>query len=555
MYDKFPTTKISSDSSKVYKDLSIFKDESLVIVETFPGVSDDVLESFKSLGFNKVINTIDLFISEEEMNKWLKPILTKDRVRGRKFFGEIIDFMDEDKIEEAKKDIVNSNKVLVYGFGASLLSDEGVLVFVDVPRWEIQMRYRKGMPNFNASNYDEDNLKKIKRGYFFEWPMANKLKKKVFRKMDYYFDNAIKNNINMISSTDYFKGLKIIANQPFRLVPFFDPGVWGGQWMKEEFNLEENNSNYAWSFDGVPEENSINLGFGKYVIETPAINLVLAYPLDLLGRFVYQRYGAEFPIRFDYLDTVKGQNLSLQVHPPVELIQREFGMAYTQSESYYLMQSFEGGVVYLGVKNDVDKKEMFDDLRKAQEGKIIFDAEKYVNVFPSKKHDHYLIPPGTIHCSGSNTVVLEISTTPNIFTFKLWDWGRLGLDGLPRPTHIDLGEEAINMDNNTDFVNKYLVNQSKIILDDGENLVEETGLTDDQHLVTTRIHVKKSLTLNNNEVVSMMNLVEGDSCVIKTDKIDYEIHYGETFIVPASVDLFTIESKEAVILMRAQVRK
>ncbi len=230
-------------------------------------------------------------------------------------------------------------------------------------------------------------------------------------------------------------------------------------------------------------------------------------------------------------------------------------MAYTQSESYYLMQSFEGGVVYLGVKNDVDKKEMFDDLRKAQEGKIIFDAEKYVNVFPSKKHDHYLIPPGTIHCSGSNTVVLEISTTPNIFTFKLWDWGRLGLDGLPRPTHIDLGEEAINMDNNTDFVNKYLVNQSKIILDDGENLVEETGLTDDQHLVTTRIHVKKSLTLNNNEVVSMMNLVEGDSCVIKTDKIDYEIHYGETFIVPASVDLFTIESKEPVILMRAQVRK
>lgn len=59
-----------------------------------------------------------------------------------------------------------------------------------------------------------------------------------------------------------------------------------------------------------------------------------------------------------------------------------------------------------------------------------FDVDRFVNKWPAKKHDHFLIPNGTVHCSGAGAMVLEISATPSIFTFKLWDWGRLGLDGL-----------------------------------------------------------------------------------------------------------------------------
>jgi hypothetical protein len=62
----------------------------------------------------------------------------------------------------------------------------------------------------------------------------------------------------------------------------------------------------------------------------------------------------------------------------------------------------------------------------AGRGEKTFDDARFVNQIPARKHDHFLIPAGTVHCSGSGTMVLEISATPYIFTFKLWDWGRLG---------------------------------------------------------------------------------------------------------------------------------
>ena len=157
----------------------------------------------------------------------------------------------------------------------------------------------------------------------------------------------------------------------------------------------------------------------------------------MLGEAVHARFGTEFPIRFDFLDTMDGGNLSLQVHPLTEYIQQQFGMHYTQDESYYLLDAADDGCVYLGLKENIDREQMIATCTRRTADP--FDAENYVNKFPAKKHDHFLIPAGTIHCSGSNSMVLEISATPYIFTFKLWDWGRLGLDGTPRPIHLDHG--------------------------------------------------------------------------------------------------------------------
>ena len=196
--------------------------------------------------------------------------------------------------------------------------------------------------------------------------------------------------------------------------------------MAEKFDLPSDKPNYAWCFDCVPEENSLLLGFGKERIEIPAIDLLFSFPRELLGERVYERFGAEFPIRFDMLDTMGGGNLSLQVHPLTEFIQKNFGMAYTQDESYYILDAAPDATVFLGLREDISATQMSADLKDAQAGILQFPAEEYVNRWPARKHDHFAIPAGTVHCSGRNCMVLEISATPYIFTFKLSGLGPAG---------------------------------------------------------------------------------------------------------------------------------
>jgi len=373
--------------------------------------------------------------------------------------------------------------------------------------------------------------------------MADQIKKGLYEKMDYLLDTNQMNHPKMITGDAFLQGLKETAKRPFRLVPYFDPGVWGGQWMKEVCNLPLDKANYAWSFDGVPEENSIYLRYGDIRVEVPSINVVFYQPYELLGDKVHARFGTEFPIRFDFLDTMEGGNLSLQVHPLVEYIQEKFGMYYTQDESYYMLDVKEDACVYLGLKAGIDKNEMINDLKRAQNGEIKFSDDLYINQFKANKHDHFSIPAGTIHCSGSNAMVLEISATPYIFTFKLWDWGRLGLDGLPRPVHIEHGEKVIDWNRDTSWVKENLLDQVSLISEGDGYKEEKTGLHERQFIETRRHWFNKQVNHNTQGIVNVLNLVEGETVLVESPTHafqPFEIHYAETFIIPASVGEYTI---------------
>ena len=189
-----------------------------------------------------------------------------------------------------------------------------------------------------------------------------------------------------------------------------------------------------------------------------------------------------------------------------------------------------------------------------------FDAARYVNRFPVKKHDHVLIPAGTVHGSGAGTMVLEISATPYIFTFKLWDWGRVDLDGKPRPIHLEHGRKNIQFDRDTDFVLRELVGQVQEVAR-GDGWVEErTGLHEREFLETRRHWFTKPVLHNTNGGVNMLNLVEGSEAVVESPTGAFEpfrVHYAETFIVPAAVGAYVIRPAvpgERCATMKAYVR-
>ncbi len=567
-YDRFPhiTYRGESRVTRGYDSIiSELKNEIqpearvVVIAETYPGVRDEeILPQLKKLEPSLVIETKDLYLPDAAMTEKMMPWLTDDRVFGHLYSGTVETFLDPEKVQSAKEKVQQADGlILIYGMGASLVAAGDLCLYFDLARWEIQLRYRSGMGNYNCSNTDDDILRKFKRGYFVEWRMADKLKINLFEDIDYLIDTNAADDPKMITGQQFRGALKQAVTQPFRLVPYFDPGVWGGQWMKEHCNLDPAAKNYAWSFDGVPEENSLLLRFGDTDVEIPAMDLTLYCPKELLGVRNYARFGAEFPIRFDFLDTMEGQNLSLQVHPLTEYIHRTFGMAYTQDESYYLLDAGEDACVYLGVKTGTKPEEMLGALNEAQETGV-FDAERYVNKLPAKKHDHFLIPAGTIHCSGANAMVLEISATPYIFTFKLWDWGRLGLDGKPRPINIEHGSHVIQWDRTTDWVTKNLVNPTETLYTSDAYDMEHTGLHELEFIETQRYTIREYAEFDLFGSVSMCNLVEGSAARIESPDGAFEpytVHYAETFILPAELKRVRIVPVEGTVkVLRAYVR-
>ena len=556
-YDKSPCLLVDSSSSETWVGWQAILDRlepltsensRVVCIDCYPGAFEPSIRHVLAEGLHpaKVIYTPELLKAPREIDQMLEGILGDDPVFARMSGITLQEFFEPSELLRAHNQSSDWREglLLVVGVGASLVSPRpDLLIYADMARWEIQGRQRRNeIANLGSENFNESASLKYKQAFFVDWRAADRLKKELLAKIDFFLDTNGWTP-KMVAGQAVREGLKKTSHTPFRVLPYFDPGPWGGHWMEEVCDLPHDAANHAWCFDCVPEENSLLLGFGGVQIELPAIDLTFFQPRELLGDFIYSRFGAEFPIRFDFLDTMGGGNLSLQVHPRTEYIRRHFGMTYTQDESYYLLDAGEDGTVYLGVKTGVDRDAMVRDLRAAQNGGIPFPAEKYVNRFPAQKHDHFLIPAGTIHCSGKNSMVLEISATPYIFTFKLWDWGRLGLNGLPRPIHLDHGIANIAWERDTEWVRRGLINHLDLLETNDGWTEERTGLHELEFIETRRRWFTKISTHETHGTVNVLNLVEGREVTVESPTGVFDpqvVHYAETFIVPAAAGAYTI---------------
>ena len=552
-YDKYPATSIKNGTlikgwKNILNQITPEVNANIIAIECYTGVYyEQLISYFRNIPHVLFVDTTQILKAESEILQITKNFTKEDILFGYLSNLSIHDYFDEKKISAVNQEIKSAQKngnIILFGYGSSCIAQADILVYADMPRWEIQQRMRKNeVTGLGVDNKNEAFSLQYKRGYFNDWRVLDKHKKTLYQQADYWLDTTGKEP-KLIDKQTFLAGIEKTAHKPFRVVPFFDPAPWGGQWMKEVCGLDKSVTNFGWCFDCVPEENSLLLEINGETFEMPSVNLVYLKSKELLGEPVEARFGQDFPIRFDLLDTMDGGNLSLQVHPTIQFARDHFGLPYTQDESYYMIDAKEDAVVYLGVKTGIDGKAMINDLENANsDSNLNFDDKKYIHSIPAKKHDHFLIPAGTIHCSGKNSVVLEISATPNLFTFKLWDWDRLGLDGKPRPINIERGKQVVQWDRDADYVTSQLVNQFKEVAR-GDGWVEEkTGLHPTEFIETRRHTFTGPVLHMTNDSVNVLNLVEGDEIIVESTNDSFEsliVHYAETFIVPASVKEYTI---------------
>jgi mannose-6-phosphate isomerase class I len=554
-YDRQPFTAVGPEASchvgwpQVVERLRGLKarPRCVLAVECYPGVDvDEAKRAFaEGLGPIVVVDVRQGYRHSTEIDRLCAPYLGDDPVFGRMNGLRLADFLDPGRGASLRSRIEQTRQglVLVVGTGAALLAPPDVVVYVDLARREIRQRQRLGQTTaIGVDDHREGPGLQSRRGFFVDWRAADRLKRDLLPTLDFFLDANEGKLPKLIDGEDLRRGLAETVKRPFRVVPSFESGPGGGPWLRRVCDLPGDATDLARCFGCLPEENSLLLGFGGLRVEVPALDLVFQEPRALLGDAVHARFGAEFPIRFDLLDAMGGGSLSLRVHPLTEYIQDRFGMPYTQDESDYLLAAGEGACVYLGLKEDVDRAAMIEELRRAEKGGFVFPDERYVSRWPARKHDHFLIPAGTVHGSGTDTVVLEIGATPWIFTFDLWERDRPP-GGRLRPLHVEHGVASIQWDRTTAWVERELVNRVEPLGRGPGWREEKTGLHEREFIETRRHWFHGTAPHDTGGGVNVLSLVEGEEAVVESPGGRFEpfvVHYAEALVVPGTLGSYTI---------------
>ncbi|MFP9097976.1 class I mannose-6-phosphate isomerase [Flavobacterium sp. RHBU_24] len=510
----------------------------------FNDVKQKLNEAFIVLGVQPTWVTIESALKpEHEIDEMIAPFLGgDDPVFGKIANLELSDFYNAEALNELCSAQHGGGLVIYYGIGAHMLPVEAKTVYFDISKNEIQFRSRAGSVTNLGSGSAFNPKKMYKRFYFVDWVVLNKHKNTVKAAIDYLVDGQRTDEITWTTGNTWRDSISKLSQSPIRVRPWFEPGVWGGSWIKDRIEgLEKNVPNYAWSFELIVPENGI-------IIESAGV--MLEYSFDFLmysaGRNVlgtdFDTYKYEFPIRFDFLDTFDGGNLSIQCHPQLEYMHQHFGEAITQEETYYILDKKDDALVYLGFQENINPDEFRQALEHSADNAVALNITDYVQAFKANKHDLYLIPPGTIHGSGENNLVLEISATPYIYTFKMYDWVRLDMDGKPRPINIDRGMENLNFERKGDKVSAELISSPKVI-ETGDDWTLEHLPTHANHLYDVqRYSITTEVTIATRQKAHVLSLVEGEHIEVIVEGKSTVFAYAETFIIPAACNHYTIKN-------------
>jgi len=547
-YQLYPSSTVSEGSigARFVAIAEHLAGEAVIRIDGFSGVYWEpfrcqLKEAFKRLGIESTwVDVTEALREPAAIESMVEPFLGgDDPLFGKQFIGTLADFFDLQQLAELETS-ARGECTVYFGYGAALLQCPGPLVYVDLPKNEVQFRSRAGALHNLGTNTTIDAKAQYKRFYFVDWPVLNAHKGALVDQIDWFIDSQRPEEPTIIAGDELRDALDRLSHGVFRVRPWFEMGPWGGQWIKNHIpELPQEVPNYAWSFELIVPENGLMFSDGKHLLEVSFDWLMYRNAQAVLGDS-FERFGHAFPIRFNFLDTFDGGNLSVQCHPRNDYIREHFGEPFTQDETYYILDCLPGSEVYLGFVEGVDPQEFREQLETSFRDSTEIDVKRYVNTEPTYKHDLFLIPGGTIHCSGVNNLVLEISATTYIFTFKMYDWLRMDLDGQPRPLNIDRAMDNLDFQRQGDRVAEEFVSHP-VEISSGEDWRLDHLPTHREHFYDVhRWEFESEVTGSTDGSPQVMALVEGSRVIVETEQMRQQFNYVETFVIPAAAGKYKL---------------
>ena len=301
---------------------------------------------------------------------------------------------------------------------------------------------------------------------------------------------------------------------PLKFRPILKSVIWGGEKIApfKEITTDQHNIGESWELSGVKGNESV-VANGEYAGRT-ITELVHEFKGRLIGQKNYEKTGDQFPLLIKFIDAK--QDLSIQVHPDDELAAARHNGSKGKTEMWYVVAADKDAHLMSGLTQKITP----DEYEQRVNNHTITDVLHDYKVAPG---DVFFLPAGRIHSIGSGSFIAEIQQTSDI-TYRIYDFGRLGLDGKPRELHTELAKAAIDYTVYPDYKTSYEKETGK-----------ENVLVDCSYFTTSMYELDRPFTRDLKDMDSFLVVIciAGKGTLKDAEGNEVTMHQGETVLVPA----------------------
>lgn len=317
---------------------------------------------------------------------------------------------------------------------------------------------------------------------------------------------------------------------PLKFNPILKSMIWGGEKLRQykAISTDQKNIGESWELSGVPGNESV-VSNGEFAGRT-IMELIKEYGPELLGRNVYETCGEKFPLLIKFIDA--RDDLSIQVHPDDAMAQAVHGQPFGKTEMWYVVSADKDAHLMSDLSAEITPEEYVSRVENNTITDVLCD-------YKVASGDVFFLPAGRIHSIGKGCFIAEIQQTSDL-TYRIYDFGRLGLDGKPRELHTELAKDAIDYSVSEDYRTAYTAAQN-----------EDTLLVECEYFKTHLLDLTEPLSVDVKSKDSFMIVIclEGQGELKDSEGNVVALKQGETVLVPALTDNVTLVPSVSMKLM------